>query len=99
MRRFKYQLFQKELINMGRIKSLMIRRAASELFTTSEGFSEDFERNKKILKDTMPYKSIRNKVAGQLTRLAKQKRQKKHEREHRPADTGSEQQGDQQWEQ
>jgi ribosomal protein S17E len=76
---------------MGRIKSLMIRRAASELFTTSEGFSEDFERNKKILKDTMPSKSVRNKVAGQLTRLAKKKRQKKDDREHRKEDTGIEQ--------
>ncbi|MBU0907187.1 MAG: 30S ribosomal protein S17e [Nanoarchaeota archaeon] len=60
---------------MGRIKSLMIRKAASELFTTSEGFSEDFDKNKKILKDTMPSKSVRNKVAGQIARLAKQKRQ------------------------
>lgn len=82
---------------MGRIKSLMIRRAASDLFTTTEGFSEDFERNKKILKDTMPSKTVRNRVAGQLTRLAKQKQQKKHEREHGPENAGSdEQQGDEQ---
>lgn len=68
---------------MGRIKSMMIRRAASELAESVEGFGENFETNKKILKDTMPSKSVRNKVAGQLVRLAKLKRQKKHEREQR----------------
>ncbi|MFH1802350.1 MAG: 30S ribosomal protein S17e [archaeon] len=72
---------------MGRIKSTMVRKAASELFATSEGFSEDFDRNKKILKDTMPSKKVRNKVAGQLSRLAKQKRQKKHDRADRTEDT------------
>lgn len=64
---------------MGRIKSMMIRRAAAEMFATTEGFSGDFDRNKKILKDTMPSKKVRNMVAGQLARLAKQKHQKKHE--------------------
>jgi ribosomal protein S17E len=78
---------------------MMVRRAAADLFTTVEGFSGDFERNKKLLKDTMPYKSVRNKVAGQLTRLAKQKQQKQHDREHREhrehreEDTGTEPQG------
>jgi len=75
---------------MGRIKSLVIRKAASELFTTVEGFSEDFEKNKKILKDTMPSKSVRNKVAGQICRLAKRKRLKKHEREHQEENAGTE---------
>lgn len=77
---------------MGRIKSTMIKRAASDLFATVEGFSEDFERNKKLLKDTMPYKSVRNKVAGQLTRLSNQKQQRKHDREHREENTGTEHQ-------
>ncbi|MBS3077269.1 30S ribosomal protein S17e [Candidatus Pacearchaeota archaeon] len=81
---------------MGRIKSTIIKRAAFELFTTTEGFNEDFERNKKILKDTMPSKKVRNKVAGQLSRLARQKRQKEHDREHRGKDIGTEQQGDEQ---
>lgn len=63
---------------MGRIKPLMVKKAAQELFVTAEGFSEDFEKNKKLLKGTMPYKSIRNKIAGQLVNLAKQKRQKEH---------------------
>lgn len=35
-------------------------------------FSEDFEKNKKKLKGTMPSKKIRNKVAGYLSRLKKE---------------------------
>lgn len=71
---------------MGRIKSTGIKKAASELFTTTEEFSENFEKNKKILKDTMPSKSVRNKVAGQITRLARKKRQKEHDRTQRTAE-------------
>ncbi|MBU0761237.1 MAG: 30S ribosomal protein S17e [Nanoarchaeota archaeon] len=63
---------------MGRIKQLMIKKAARELFATVEGFSEDFEKNKKLLKNTMPSKSVRNKVAGGIVRLATQERQKAH---------------------
>jgi ribosomal protein S17E len=62
---------------MGRVKSLMIKKAAQELFATLEGFSEDFEKNKKLLNDTMPSKSVRNKVAGGIAHLAKQQRLKK----------------------
>lgn len=79
---------------MGRIKSTVIKKAASELFVTVEGFNEDFERNKKILKDTMPSKKVRNKVAGQISRLAKQKRQKKHERTDRREGTDGEESAD-----
>lgn len=62
---------------MGRIKSLTIKRAADNLFESMPGtFTEDFERNKKILSDTMPSKPVRNKVAGQLVRLAKQAKEK-----------------------
>ncbi len=62
---------------MGRVKSLMIKKAAQELFVTVEGFSEDFEKNKKFLSDTMPSKSVRNKVAGGIVRLARQQKTKK----------------------
>ena len=55
---------------MGRIKSLMVKRTAKQLLT--EGvFTEDFNKNKPILKQTMPSKPIRNKVAGYLARLTK----------------------------
>lgn len=68
---------------MGRIKTIMIRKAASELFERGEGFGEAFDTNKKILNNTMPSKTIRNKVAGQISRLATQKRIRENERPHR----------------
>lgn len=61
---------------MGRIKTLMVKKAAREIFATVEGFTEDFEKNKKLLKNTMPSKSVRNKVAGGIVRLAKQRKLK-----------------------
>jgi len=66
---------------MGRIKPLMVKKAARELFATVEGFSEDFERNKKLLKNTMPFKTVRNKVAGEIVHLAQKKRLKEHGRQ------------------
>jgi len=56
---------------MGRIRSGMIKKAARELAGTTEGFTEDFENNKKLLKGTMHYKSVRNKVAGAIVVLKK----------------------------
>lgn len=64
---------------MGRIKSTMVKRTSLQLFEGVEGFSESFERNKKLLKDTMPSKAVRNKVAGQLVKLAKARKQKENE--------------------
>lgn len=61
---------------MGRIKSAMIRKAARELVVTAEGFSTDFENNKKMLKEIFPYKSMRNKVAGCIVQLVKKNNQK-----------------------
>lgn len=61
---------------MGRIKSAGIRKAALQLFETVEGFNNDFEHNKKLLNNTMHYKSTRNKIAGQLVRLARQNKVK-----------------------
>tara|TARA_Y100000310_G_C20595476_1_gene770278 strand:- start:595 stop:780 length:186 start_codon:yes stop_codon:yes gene_type:complete len=61
---------------MGRIKSLMIKKAARQLIQEKEHkFSPDFEHNKKVLKDTMPSKPIRNKVAGYISRLLRPKEQ------------------------
>lgn len=62
---------------MGRIKSTMIKRAAKELVETAEGFTEDFENNKKLLKGTMSYKSVRNKVAGAIVVLKKKEKKQK----------------------
>jgi ribosomal protein S17E len=56
---------------MGRIKSLMVKRAAKQLLESENVFNETFERNKNVLGNTMPSKPIRNKIAGYLARLKK----------------------------
>ena len=62
---------------MGKIKSKFIRRTADIFSNEGVEFSEDFKENKKILKDTMPSKKIRNRMAGYLCRLKKQKKAEK----------------------
>lgn len=59
---------------MGRIKSMMVKRAGRQLLAGENSFSEDFDHNKVVLRDTMPSKPIRNKVAGYLARLLRAKR-------------------------
>ena len=56
---------------MGRIKSLMVKRAARQLLEGNNSFNATFDNNKKILGSLMPSKPIRNKIAGYLTRLIK----------------------------
>ena len=62
---------------MGRIKSLMIKRTARQLMKGFDVFSNDFETNKKLLKGTLQYKSIRNKTAGYISRVNKKQKSKK----------------------
>lgn len=61
---------------MGKIKSKLIKRSAKELIKKGIEFSEDFEINKKILGNTMPSKKIRNQMAGYLSKLSKEGKQK-----------------------
>ncbi|HKZ33925.1 MAG TPA: 30S ribosomal protein S17e [Candidatus Nanoarchaeia archaeon] len=61
---------------MGKIKSKLIKRSAEELVKRGIKFSEDFERNKRILGNTMPSKKIRNQIAGYLSRLNRKEKQK-----------------------
>jgi len=61
---------------MGKIKSKLIKRSAEELVKRGIEFSKDFERNKRILGNTMPSKKIRNQIAGYLSRLNKKEKQK-----------------------
>ena len=65
---------------MGKIKSKMMRRT-SETLLKEEGleFSEDFEKNKKILGDTMPSKKLRNRIAGLISRMKRQEAKRKAE--------------------
>ncbi|MBS3094731.1 30S ribosomal protein S17e [Candidatus Pacearchaeota archaeon] len=62
---------------MGKIKSKAIKRTAKVLIAEGVDFNENFERNKKILSDTMPSKKIRNQVAGYLARLKQQENTRK----------------------
>ena len=55
---------------------MMIKRTATQLMPSFE-FSESFEVNKKILGNTMPSKSIRNKIAGYIARLVRQQKHPK----------------------
>lgn len=55
---------------MGRIKLLMVKKAAKQLLEVKhEAFTDKYEHNKKILGNTMPSKPIRNKIAGYIARL------------------------------
>ena len=58
---------------MGRIKQLMVKRAAKQLLQGEHQFTGEFNHNKKLLGSTMPSKPIRNKIAGYIARLVKAK--------------------------
>ncbi len=62
---------------MGKIKTKLIKRTAKKLVEKGVKFSEYFERNKKIIGNTMPSKKIRNQIAGYLARLKKAENKKK----------------------
>ena len=56
---------------MGRIKSTLIKKAARQLLQGENRFDTQFDRNKKMLIAGMPSKSMRNKIAGYISRLKK----------------------------
>ena len=62
---------------MGRVKSALIKRTTRNLLKEENVFSEDFEKNKKVLGNTMPSKRLRNKIAGYISRLKRQEKQEK----------------------
>jgi len=53
---------------MGKAKSKLVRRTVNGLIEKGINFSEKFQRNKDILKNTMPSKKIRNQIAGLASR-------------------------------
>ncbi len=61
---------------MGKIKSKLIKRTANIFLKKGIEFTESFEKNKKILGDTMPSKKIRNQMAGFLSKTRKQEKNK-----------------------
>ncbi len=55
---------------MGRIKSTLIKRTSRQLIENSdESFGKTFEENKKAIKNTLPSKKMRNKIAGYIARI------------------------------
>ena len=64
---------------MGKIKSKMMRRTSEILLKEDIDFSEDFDKNKKILGDTMPSKKLRNRIAGLISRMKRQEAKRKAE--------------------
>jgi len=64
---------------MGKIKTKLIKRTAKKLVEHGIEFDEDFEKNKKIIGNTMPSKKIRNQIAGYLSRFKKAEAKKKAE--------------------
>ena len=62
---------------MGKIKSKLIRRTANTLLKKDIEFTESFEKNKKLLVNTLPSRKIRNQTAGLLAKIKKQEKEKK----------------------
>ena len=66
-------------LQMGKTKSKQIRRTAKEIMNQGIEFSENFEKNKKILGKEMPSKKMRNQLAGFLVRFMKSKKKEKEQ--------------------
>ncbi len=64
---------------MGKIRSRMIKRTAEEFLKKGVEFSEDFEKNKKILDNEMPSKKTKNQIAGYLATLKRKEREREEE--------------------
>jgi len=59
---------------MGKIKSKQIKAYSHELANSGINFSEDFEKNKRVLGKEMPSKKMRNQMAGYLSRFKKKEK-------------------------
>jgi len=65
---------------MGKIKSRMVKRTAEKLMDKGVEFSEGFDKNKNIIGGNAPSKKLRNKIAGYISRLKRQSREKEEKR-------------------
>jgi ribosomal protein S17E len=54
---------------MGRIKGALIKRTARSMLKEENNFNDNFNKNKKLIGNTMPSKSLRNKIAGYIARI------------------------------
>ena len=71
------------MITIGRIKTVLIKRISKQLVDEhGDEFSEDFNKNKEVLKKYTDIKSpkIRNVIAGYVSRLVKQAKEGKERR-------------------
>ena len=60
---------------MGRIKPKLIKRTSRQLLAKSEdSFDKEFDHNKKAIGSSLPSKKTRNKIAGYIARLKKNKK-------------------------
>jgi len=60
---------------MGRIKPKLIKRTSRQLLeATDESFGKTFEENKKALGRTLPSKKTRNKIAGYIARIKRNRK-------------------------
>lgn len=63
---------------MGRIKSMQIKRTSRELIEMNPDLTDNFEKNKEILKVyTLPDKGTRNKIAGYIARIKRSENKEK----------------------
>ena len=69
---------------MGRIKSQLIKRTTAQLLEGEHNFNSEFDHNKKILGNHMPSKPVRNRIAGYMARLLKEKKQKPEKKNEVP---------------
>jgi small subunit ribosomal protein S17e len=63
---------------LGRVRALYIKRAARELIERyPDKFSTDFEENRKFLNEILGHlgKPIRNRIAGYISTLLKQRKE------------------------
>jgi len=68
---------------LGRIKTILVKRVTKQLVKEhSEELSEDYNKNKEVLKKYVNIKSpkIRNVIAGYAARLVKQSKEDKEKR-------------------
>jgi small subunit ribosomal protein S17e len=68
--------------HMGRIRTKFIKRNTKEIMDLyGDRFTDDFEKNKELLNEVIdvPSKKLRNKIAGYITKLKKQKKKVKKE--------------------
>jgi ribosomal protein S17E len=61
---------------MGKIKSKQIKKVANFFIEKKVEFGESFEKNKKLVNNSMPSKKLKNQLAGLLSKKARQIKEK-----------------------